>query len=95
MQTLAEHPWPGNVRELKNVVERLVVRARNGEIGRDDSLEVLRTAAPAVQPEPAPQATRPAADMLFERMVNGERSGPACMRRSCRGISRVTTCEQS
>ena len=45
MQTLCEHPWPGNVRELKNVVERLVVRAKNGEIGRDDlPLEVLRSA---------------------------------------------------
>jgi DNA-binding NtrC family response regulator len=80
MQTLAEHPWPGNVRELKNVVERLVVRARNGEIGRDDlPLEVLRTAAPAVQPEPATQATRPAADMLFERMVNGGESFWSCV----------------
>ena len=80
MQTLSEHPWPGNVRELKNVVERLVVRARNGEIGRDDlPLEVLRTAAPAVQPEPAPQATRPAADMLFERMVNGGESFWSCV----------------
>jgi transcriptional regulator with GAF, ATPase, and Fis domain len=80
MQTLSEHPWPGNVRELKNVVERLVVRARNGEIGRDDlPLEVLRTAAPAVQSEPAPQATRPAADMLFERMVNGGEAFWSCV----------------
>ena len=28
LQTLIDHAWPGNVRELKNVVERLVVRAR-------------------------------------------------------------------
>jgi transcriptional regulator with PAS, ATPase and Fis domain len=80
LQTLTEHPWPGNVRELKNVVERLVVRGRDGEIGRDDlPLEVLRSAAPAVQTTPAPQATRPAADMLFERMVNGGESFWSCV----------------
>jgi transcriptional regulator with PAS, ATPase and Fis domain len=80
MQTLTDHPWPGNVRELKNVVERLVVRARNGIIGRDDlPLEVLRSAAPSVPASPAPQATRPAADMLFERMVNGGETFWSCV----------------
>jgi transcriptional regulator with PAS, ATPase and Fis domain len=80
MQTLTDHPWPGNVRELKNVVERLVVRARNGIIGRDDlPLEVLRSAAPSVPAAPAPQATRPAADMLFERMVNGGETFWSCV----------------
>jgi DNA-binding NtrC family response regulator len=79
MQTLTDHPWPGNVRELKNVVERLVVRAKNGEIGRDDlPLEVLRS-APAVQPVPATPTTRPAADVLFERMVNGGESFWSCV----------------
>jgi transcriptional regulator with PAS, ATPase and Fis domain len=73
LQTLSDHPWPGNVRELKNVVERLVVRSKNGVIGRDDlPLEVLRS-APTVQAPPTPP-TRPAADVLFERMVNGGES---------------------
>jgi DNA-binding NtrC family response regulator len=80
LQTLSEHPWPGNVRELKNVVERLVVRAKNGEIGRDDlPLEVLRSAPVPAAATPAPQATRPAADMLFERMVNGGESFWSCV----------------
>lgn len=80
-QTLCDHPWPGNVRELKNVIERLVVRARNGEIGRDDlPLEVLRSAPSASQVAvPASPATRPAADMLFERMVNGGESFWSCV----------------
>jgi DNA-binding NtrC family response regulator len=73
LQTLTEHAWPGNVRELKNVVERLVIRARSGEIRRDDlPLEVLR-AAPAA-PVVVTPTTRPAADVLFERMVNGGES---------------------
>jgi transcriptional regulator with PAS, ATPase and Fis domain len=74
LQTLTDHGWPGNVRELKNVVERLVVRGRSGPIGRDDlPLEVLRS-APVAQAVPTTPATRPAADMLFERMVNGGES---------------------
>jgi DNA-binding NtrC family response regulator len=73
MQTLMEHPWPGNVRELKNVAERWVVRDNGGEIRRDDlPLELLR-AAPALQ-VPVSTPTRPAADVLFERMVNGGES---------------------
>ncbi len=78
MQTLTEHGWQGNVRELKNVVERLVIRGRTGEIRRDDlPLEVLR-AAPAVQVAPTP-TTRPAADVLFERLVNGGESFWSCV----------------
>ena len=79
LQTLTDHAWPGNVRELKNVVERLVVRGRSGEIGRDDlPLEVLRT-APVALAGPATPATRPAADVLFERMVNGGESFWSCV----------------
>jgi transcriptional regulator with PAS, ATPase and Fis domain len=78
MQTLTEHGWPGNVRELKNVVERLVIRARSGEIRRDDlPLEVLRAAPVAVVANGA--ATRPAADVLFERLVNGGESFWSCV----------------
>ena len=73
LQTLSEHPWPGNVRELKNVVERLVVRAKNGEIGRDDlPLEVLRS-APVGQP--ARRATGDAAGRRHAVRTDGERRG--------------------
>jgi transcriptional regulator with PAS, ATPase and Fis domain len=79
LQTLTEHAWPGNVRELKNVVERLVIRGRSGPIGRDDlPLEVLR-AAPAAQAVPPTPPTRPAADVLFERLVNGGESFWSCV----------------
>jgi transcriptional regulator with PAS, ATPase and Fis domain len=71
LETLVDHAWPGNVRELKNIVERLVIRSRTGEIQRDDlPLEVLRSAPVRTQPQPE---RRPTADLLFERMVtNGE-----------------------
>ncbi len=68
LEMLMEHPWPGNVRELKNVVERLVIRGSNGEIGRDDlPLDVVRSAAAPAQS--ARPATRPVADVLYDQMV--------------------------
>jgi DNA-binding NtrC family response regulator len=70
---LTAYDWPGNVRELKNVVERLVIRAR-GEIAavdlpREISGKWLDVAAPAAETRPE----IPSADVLFERMsVGGE-----------------------
>jgi DNA-binding NtrC family response regulator len=46
---LAALPWPGNVRELSNVVERLLIMSRGGEIGVDD----LRAAGIAGRPDGA------------------------------------------
>jgi transcriptional regulator with PAS, ATPase and Fis domain len=69
LEVLMEHPWPGNVRELKNVVERLVIRGSNGEIGRDDlPLDVVRAVAtpPAQSSRNTP---RPVADVLYDQMV--------------------------
>ncbi len=35
MVVLEQHAWPGNVRELRNVVERAVLLAGDGDIGRE------------------------------------------------------------
>lgn len=32
METLQSHPWPGNVRELRNMVERLMLLASDGQV---------------------------------------------------------------
>ena len=45
------YPWPGNIRELRNVIERLVLLARNGE------REIRAQDVPLVT---APSANRPA-----------------------------------
>ena len=39
---MKRHAWPGNVRELKNLVERMVVLKREGEISIEDLPEKLR-----------------------------------------------------
>src|SRR5215469_4097846 len=32
MEALQSHPWPGNVRELRNMVERLILLATDGQV---------------------------------------------------------------
>jgi len=41
MQILFRYPWPGNVRELENVMERLVILKREGDIIKEDLPERL------------------------------------------------------
>ncbi|MFC4077469.1 sigma-54 interaction domain-containing protein [Salinithrix halophila] len=36
MQELIQYEWPGNIRELRNVIERLVIFATDGNIKRED-----------------------------------------------------------
>jgi two-component system, NtrC family, nitrogen regulation response regulator NtrX len=42
IEALQSHPWPGNVRELRNMVERLMLLAPNGEV----DLDTVRLALP-------------------------------------------------
>ena len=79
---LAYH-WPGNIREMKNVVERLVVRARDGDIGVEDLPPEVRRTAPAevaaptesAAAVPAPQALAEAlAREIFDRLTERGRS---------------------
>jgi DNA-binding NtrC family response regulator len=39
---LSRYDWPGNVRELRNVVESVVVLARDSTIGEEQVVEVLK-----------------------------------------------------
>jgi two-component system, NtrC family, nitrogen regulation response regulator NtrX len=43
IEALAAYPWPGNVRELRNVVERLMLLATEGQV----TVESVHTALPA------------------------------------------------
>ncbi len=42
MEALQSHPWPGNVRELRNMVERLMLLATDGQV----DLATVQTALP-------------------------------------------------
>jgi DNA-binding NtrC family response regulator len=76
-ERLLQYHWPGNVRELKNVIERLIVRAR-GTISIADLPPELRIVDPPVTlaPDAAPPlalADRVARDLYRRMVVGGER----------------------
>jgi len=68
LQLLQAHPWPGNVRELRNVVERLLLLATDGEVNADTVQLALPSSTSAAS---LPQSTfnGPLADRVqsFER----------------------------
>jgi DNA-binding NtrC family response regulator len=64
---LQSYTWPGNVRELKNVVERLVIRARTGVIPPSDlPQEILVHSRPQTS---GAAVSSSVADRLYVRMV--------------------------
>ncbi len=67
IQELQAKSWPGNVRELRNVVERLMLLATEGEIDLNTVRSVMpQTAAPALASSSGPLAERV---QSFEREV--------------------------
>jgi two-component system, NtrC family, nitrogen regulation response regulator NtrX len=65
---LAAYPWPGNVRELRNVVERLMLLAADGEV----TLETVRSALLSTRTSLPSVAT--SSGTLAERVQNCERA---------------------
>jgi len=68
MEALAAHSWPGNVRELRNVVERLMLLATEGEV----DLDTVRLALPRASAESG-AATSSDSGSLAARVQNFER----------------------
>jgi transcriptional regulator with PAS, ATPase and Fis domain len=74
MEVLCEYRWPGNVRELKNVVERAMVLAPNGQITVDSlPIEIYnkkKLTAPTPSSErPAAPGTAKLADLEREQIL--------------------------
>ena len=56
-ELLQQYPWPGNIRELKNVVERTMILAPEGDIDVDALPEEIRDhVRDARQPSPEPSS---------------------------------------
>jgi two-component system, NtrC family, nitrogen regulation response regulator NtrX len=53
VRALQEQPWPGNIRELRNVIERLLLLASDGQV----DIETLRAALPTAQTGPTSQSS--------------------------------------
>jgi two-component system, NtrC family, nitrogen regulation response regulator NtrX len=67
IEALAAYPWPGNVRELRNVVERLMLLAIEGEV----TAETVHSALPSTPTHPP--TSRANSGPLAERVQNYER----------------------
>ena len=67
IEALQAHSWPGNVRELRNMVERLMLLAPDGEV----DLETVRVAMP--QSSSTPTAVIPNSGALADRVQTFER----------------------
>ena len=72
LRLLTAYDWPGNVRELKNVVERVVVRARAAVIAPED-LPGEITGQPRGEREKSSERAS-AAESMYERMVRAGES---------------------
>ncbi len=59
MNRLRNHTWPGNVRELRNVVQRLLVLGREGEIGEQELERTLGAQPTPAQALPEAQFNQP------------------------------------
>jgi transcriptional regulator with GAF, ATPase, and Fis domain len=76
---LTNYRWPGNIRELKNVIERIVVRARQGQVTLADLPPELMTAAASASVLDRPKAPAEAladavASELYVRITSGKAS---------------------
>ena len=71
MDALQSHSWPGNVRELRNMVERLMLLATEGQVDEQTVQMALPKAATAVASGMSAATSGPLADRVqsFEREV--------------------------
>ena len=67
IEVLATYPWPGNVRELRNVVERLMLLATEGEV----TAETVHSALPSTPTHPPASGAN--SGPLAERVQHFER----------------------
>jgi DNA-binding NtrC family response regulator len=74
LEYLRAHRWPGNVRELKNVVERVVVRVRNGVVDAGDLPPDVLTGRYAPVGEKAAPAGPTVAQRLYDQMLKNNDS---------------------
>jgi two-component system nitrogen regulation response regulator NtrX len=71
IEALQSHSWPGNVRELRNMVERLMLLATDGQVDLPTVQSALPKTSSGVALGPATIASGPLADRVlsFEREV--------------------------
>jgi DNA-binding NtrC family response regulator len=74
LKLIVAYEWPGNVRQLKNVVERLVLRARGSMITVASLPPEIASQQHTAPASVVPAATHASVDALFDRMVRRRES---------------------
>jgi two-component system, NtrC family, nitrogen regulation response regulator NtrX len=69
MEALQTHPWPGNVRELRNMIERLMLLATDGQV----DLETVQLALPKIGAGAGSAASSFSSGPLADRVQSFER----------------------
>jgi two-component system nitrogen regulation response regulator NtrX len=69
IEALQSHPWPGNVRELRNMVERLMLLATDGQV----DLATVQIALPKTSSEAGVAPTAIGSGALADRVQSFER----------------------
>ena len=69
IEALQSHPWPGNVRELRNMVERLMLLATDGQV----DLATVQIALPKTSPGAGVAPTAIGSGALADRVQSFER----------------------
>jgi two-component system, NtrC family, nitrogen regulation response regulator NtrX len=69
IQALQSHSWPGNVRELRNMVERLMLLATDGQV----DLTTMQMALPKISPEAGSARAEVGSGALADRVQSFER----------------------
>ena len=69
MEALQSHPWPGNVRELRNMVERLMLLANDGQVDTETVQLSLPKTSPGVAASGVGSGALADRVLAFEREV--------------------------
>jgi DNA-binding NtrC family response regulator len=85
MELLRDHDWPGSIRELENLIERLVLMAKGGEIVMGDVPAELIEAVEEKAQTAAPDEKRSIKELIREKTGDIERQMIVRVLEECEG----------
>jgi DNA-binding NtrC family response regulator len=85
MELLRDHDWPGSIRELENLIERLVLMAKGGEIVMGDVPAELIEAVEEKAQRAAPDEKRSIKELIREKTGDIEKQMIVRVLEECEG----------
>jgi len=72
-EKLLRYEWPGNIRELENLIERMMLLAKGGEITINEIPEEFKAAAGKIAALPPDKSKKPFKDYMRDHVENVEK----------------------